>query len=67
MRKGVKSSKIDMGEKDDYEKAKDEYHKSTGQVEENLMYQTYHAGNIFENKKTKEKIMSNTKRPKVEV
>ena len=61
-----KPKEEDYEEDEDYEKAKDEYHKSTGKVEENLMYQTYHAGNIFENKKTKEKIMSNTKRPKVE-
>jgi len=61
-----KPKEEDYEDFDDYEKAKDEYHKSTGKVEENLMYQTYHAGNIFENKKTKEKIMSNTKRPKVE-
>ena len=61
-----KPKEEDYEEDDDYEKAKDEYHKSTGQVEENLMFQTYHAGNIFENKKTKEKVMSNTKRPKVE-
>ena len=61
-----KPKEEDYEEDDDYEKAKDEYHKSTGKVEENLMYQTYHAGNIFENKKMKEKIMSNTKRPKVE-
>jgi hypothetical protein len=61
-----KPKEEDYEDFDDYEKAKDEYHKSTGQVEENLMFQTYHAGNIFENKKTKEKVMSNTKRPKVE-
>jgi len=61
-----KPKEEDYEEDDDYEKAKDEYHKSTGQVEENLMYQTYHAGNIFENKKTKDKVMSNTKRTKVE-
>jgi len=59
-----KPNEEDYEDFDDYEKAKDEYHKSTGQVEENLMFQTYHAGNIFDNKKTKDKVMSNTKRPK---
>jgi len=54
----------DYEEDEDYEKAKDEYHKSTGTVKDNLMFQTYHAANIFDSKKVTEKVMSNTKRPK---
>jgi len=54
----------DFEEDEDYEKAKDEYHKSTGTVKDNLMFQTYHAANIFDSKKVAEKVLTGTKRPK---
>ena len=54
----------DYEEDEDYEKAKDEYHKSTGTVKDNLMFQTYHAANIFDSKKVAEKVLTGTKRPK---
>ena len=60
----TKPKEEDFEDEDSYEKAKEEYHKTTGVVKENLMFQTYYAANIFDKPKTTEKVMSNTKRSK---
>ena len=49
---------------EDYEKADDRYRKSTGVIKENIMFQTYNAMNIFDNKKVTDKVLTETKRPK---
>ena len=66
LKKGLvsKPNEEDYEDFDEYEKAKDEYYKSTVTVEENFMFQTYNAMNIFDDKKTKDKVLTGTKRPK---
>jgi hypothetical protein len=49
---------------EEFEKADDRYRKSTGAVNENLMFQTHNAMCLFDNKQVKDKTMSETKRPK---
>ena len=66
LKKGLvsKPNEEDYEDFDEYEKAKDEYYKSTVTIEENFMFQTYNAMNIFDDKKTKDKVLTGTKRPK---
>ena len=49
---------------EEYEQAYDNYRKSTGEIKENLMFQTHYAMNLFDNKQVREKTLSHTKRSK---
>jgi len=60
----AKPKEEDYDDYEEFEKANDSYRKSTGAIKENLMFQTYHAMNLFDKKQVKEKILSETKRPK---
>jgi hypothetical protein len=59
-----KPNEDDYEDYEDYEKAYNNYSNSTGEVTENLMFQTHYAMNIFDNKQVREKTLSETKRTK---
>ena len=54
----------DFEDYDEYEKAYDNYRIATGEIKENLMFQTHYAMNLFDNKQVREKTLSETKRAK---
>jgi len=57
-----KPNEEDYEEYEDYEKAYDKYRSSTGEIKENLMFQTHYAMNLFDNKQVRDKTLSETKR-----
>ena len=59
-----KPNEDDYEDYDEYEKAYDNYRISTGEIKENLMFQTHYAMNLFDNKQVRDKTLSETKRPK---
>ena len=59
-----KPNEDDYEDYDDYEEAYDNYRISTGEIKENLMFQTHYAMNIFDKKQVREKTLSHTKREK---
>ena len=59
-----KPNEDDYEEYEDYEKAYDKYRSSTGEIKENLMFQTHYAMNLFDNKQVRDKTLSETKRTK---
>jgi hypothetical protein len=59
-----KPNEDDYEDYDEYEKAYDNYRISTGEIKENLMFQTHYAMNLFDNKQVREKTLSETKRVK---
>ena len=59
-----KPNEEDYEDYDEYEKDYDNYRISTGEIKENLMFQTHYAMNIFDNKQVREKTLSHTKRSK---
>jgi len=59
-----KPNEDDYEDYDEYEKAYDDYRISTGEIKENLMFQTHYAMNLFDNKQVREKTLSETKRAK---
>jgi len=59
-----KPNEEDYDDYDEYEKDYYNYRISTGEIKENLMFQTHYAMNIFDNKQVREKTLSHTKRAK---
>ena len=59
-----KPNEEDYEDYDEYEKAYNQYSNSTGEIKENLMFQTHYAMNLFDNKQIREKTLSETKRTK---
>jgi len=59
-----KPNEEDYEDYDEYEKDYNNYRKSTGEIKENLMFQTHYAMNLFDNKQVREKTLSHTKRSK---
>ena len=60
----AKPNEEDYEDDDEYEQAYYNYRKSTGEIKENLMFQTHYAMNLFDNKQVREKTLSHTKRAK---
>ena len=63
----AKPNEEDYEDDDEYEQAYDNYRKSTGEIKENLMFQTHYAMNLFDNKQVREKTLSHTKRSKYDI
>ena len=63
----AKPNEADYEDDEEYEQAYDNYRKSTGEIKENLMFQTHYAMNIFDNKQVREKTLSHTKRSKSDI
>ena len=59
----TKPKEEDYDDYEEFEKADDSYRKSTGAVNENLMFQTHKAMCLFDNKKVTDKVLTVTKRP----
>ena len=59
----TKPKEEDYDDYEEFEKADDSYRKSTGAVNENLMFQTHKAMCLFDNKKVTDKVLTGTKRP----
>ena len=59
-----KPNEEDYDDYEEYEKDYDNYRISTGEIKENLMFQTHYAMNIFDKKQVREKTLSHTKRAK---
>ena len=63
----AKPNEEDYEDDEEYEQAYDNYRKSTGEIKENLMFQTHYAMNLFDNKQVREKTLSHTKRSKYDI
>ena len=63
----AKPNEDDYEDYEEYEQAYDNYRKSTGEIKENLMFQTHYAMNLFDNKQVREKTLSHTKRSKSDI
>jgi hypothetical protein len=59
----TKPKEEDYDDYEEFEKADDSYRRSTGTVNENLMFQTHNAMCLFDNKKVTDKVLTGTKRP----
>ena len=59
-----KPNEDDYEDYEEYDQANDIYRNSTGEIKENLMFQTHYAMNLFDNKQVREKTLSETKRVK---
>ena len=59
----TKPKEEDYEDYEEFEKADDGYRESTGAVKENMMFQTYNAMCLFDNKKVTDKVLTGTKRP----
>jgi hypothetical protein len=62
-----KPNEEDYEDYDEYEKEYDNYRISTGEIKDNLMFQTHYAMNLFDNKQVREKTLSHTKRSKYDI
>ena len=59
-----KPNEDDFEDDEEYEQAYDSYRKSTGEIKENLMFQTHYAMNLFDNKHVRDKTLNETRRTK---